>query len=392
MFKKVRAIFHKTKSRGFGWLKQRLILEFRIPETWLGKKLKPINVWCYRFFGFLRNPLNLFRRQNAFVPDALYLFYDLEVSPITFNFAEALCMANLKRQHLKLSYLYVVIVPGPHGGLRKEMADYEQIIHKEARQWRIFNLVLPLIHLMPACIGYTYCATREEAEAIRKEVAPRVYPEGYSTLFPLGISFFEGGRTSSMEMMGMQATPQALIYLDQWLEQKSQGRKVIVITLRQYAYMTQRNSNVEAWAKFAASLAKDEYFVVIVPDTEMAMTDSSFPLKGFQHFTEACWNVELRIALYEKAYLNLGINNGPFALCWLNRWCRYIMFKIITEEVMQTTEAALRNHGFIPNEDPPFSTQFQKWIWEPDSLAIIHKAFNSMVQLIEKENIHYANA
>lgn len=382
MLTRTLTIYKKTRERGLSWLYQRLILELRIPETALGKKIYPTSRAVYQIYTTLASPFKLLRKRKPLLADTLYLFYDLEILPITFNISETLSMADLHRKKLGLKHLHVVFVPGPEGGLRKEMVDYERFIDKDARQWRKFNLLFPITHLIPSCVGFSNCSSRQEAELIRRNTLPNVYPPRYSTVFPTLVSFYEGARTRTADMMALQATPKALQYIDQWLKARITHQKLIIITLRQYSYMPKRNSNIVAWANFAKSLDPEKYFVVIVPDTEVTMQKPNPELAEFEHFMEACWNIELRAALYEKAYLNLGINNGPLSLCWLNRRCRYIMFKILTEDVPQTTIAAQERHGFIQDKPPAFALEHQKWVWESDNEEVIQREFANMCRIL----------
>lgn len=380
MFEQLISILQKTKERGFTWLYHRSVLEFRIPETTLGKQLKPINIFIYQLFALLVTPLRCLFNRKCLRADTLYVFYDLEVCPITFNLCEALGMANVERIRLGLNYLHVVFVPGPNEGLRHEMEDYESFVDKDARHWRKHNLLFPLTHLVSSCIGFSNCSSRQEA-ALLQRTARYIFPNRYSTQFPIPIPFFEGARNPSSDVMSLKATPKALSYIRQWLAFRSNNRKIIVITLRQYTYMPKRNSNITAWSRFAKQLDPQEYFVVIVPDTEVAVQKPLPEFAEFEHCFEACWNIELRAALYETAFLNLGINNGPFSLCWLNPNCRYIMFKIITEEVAQTTEEAQRKHGLIPGVPPAFALPYQKWVWEPDTEETIQREFLNTINI-----------
>ena len=61
---------------------------------------------------------------------------------------------------------------------------------------------------------------------------------------------------------------------------------------------------------------------------------------------EAAWSVGLRMALYQRAFLNLGVNTGPMGLCWLNETTRYATCKMATPGVPQTTPESFRHLGF----------------------------------------------
>lgn len=376
-------ILKKIYNNGLIWFYNRLILEFRIPQTSLGKKLKFLNILIYKFLFKLNKKNNLLLSK-----DTLYFFYDLEISPITYNFCEALAVANVHRIHKGLQYLYVVIVPGPLGGLKEEEKNYDLICHKDLRVWKKYNILLPMINLIPSCGGLINCLSREEAETIRKMTIPNIYPKEYSTIFPIAALFYKWAHTNNQELMPIRATTQAINYVRQWLKSKQYDRKIIVITLRQYNYMPKRNSNIVAWANFAKSLPINEYFVVIIPDTEIAMNKPLPELIMFEHFTQGCWNIELRAAIYEIAYLNLGINNGPLALCYLNKYCRYIMFKIINHEVPQVTIDALKTQGYIPGKNPLFATKYQKWVWKSDTEKTIRNEFIKMCKILKSNNIN----
>lgn len=386
MLKRLISIVQKTKEYGFIWAYHRALLELRMPETPLGKKIIPINQFIYGLFSILLNPMRIFKK-NELMKKTLYLFYDLEVSPVTFNFCETLSMAILHKQKLGLQHLYVVFVPGPYHGLRKESEDYECIIDVHSRLWRKRNILFPLTGLMPSCVGFTDCATRAEADHLIMQMPHNnVYPPGYSTIFPKYISFYKGAQSYTLDTMALKATMRAMQYIAEWLKPQLRGRKLIVITLRQYSYMAARNSNIEAWANFSKSLDPQLYFIVIVPDTEMAMQKPELALSEFEHFNEACWNIDLRAALYESAYLNLSVNTGPFVLCILNKQCRYILFKIITESVPQTTKAAQIAHGFMPGNPPAFAQPYQAWIWEDDTEFTIRREFLRMIQILERRS------
>ena len=159
-----------------------------------------------------------------------------------------------------------------------------------------------------------------------------------------------------------------------------------MITLRDYGFMTKRNSDLDQWIAFSSRLDRSLYTVIWVRDTERELAFQDTEIAGWPVFSAVCFNIELRMALYERAYLNLMINNGPYGLCAFNERCRYVMFKILTPDVPQTTEASMHRHGFDIGETPAFSTRFQEWVWEDDKLDVIEEHFERMVARIEAEH------
>lgn len=366
-------IIKKIKKKKLKWVFE------KIKQKYVKAILLKMN---FLYFSFL----NLIVKKKLLLPDTLCLFYDLENSPITFDLCWMLVLANKNRESLGLKHMHVVFVPGNHQGLREEMTEYDDVINKNSRYFRLYNLLFPLTHLIKACNGFTYCSTRTQAELIRKQMFPNIFPSNYNTYFNIEYDLLaEVINEPSQKIMALAAVPQSLQYINQWIKERASGKKIITITLRYYDYMPERNSNIDAWLEFSKSIDHNEYFIVIIPDTESAMKK---PLRGFEqfaHFKEACWNIDLRAALYETSYLNLGVNNGPFALCWLNEKCRYIMFKIVTDEVPQTNSRVLANRGFNLGEKPPFSTPYQSWVWENDTIDVIKYNFQMMCRVIERQ-------
>lgn len=181
----------------------------------------------------------------------------------------------------------------------------------------------------------------------------------------------------------LRAPLSGLRYIEQWASNCSHGRRLLTITVRDYAYGKARNSNMAAWSEFAGGLDPSTWWPVFVLDTERTLDPLPEVLQGFDVVREASWNIGLRMALYERAWLNLGVNNGPMGLCWLNDRTRYITFKIVTPSVPQTTVEFIRSRGFEPNESLPFATPFQKWVWEDDTVEVIRREFKAMVTAIE---------
>lgn len=377
-------LLDKLKSHGFLWFARRVIRELISPTTQLGKN---INFMSFPIYYVINKPINflcgLFKSNQEASRNGLYFFYDLDIEPVTYDFSWALCIANAYRLELGLSFLKIIFVPGTVNGLRKEPLEYEQVVNKNARSWRIYSILLPITKLLTCSYGVTLCLSRDEAAMIRKQ-AQFVYPHKYNVVFPIPYLPIDAMQYSR-NFLSLRAEEQALEYVSTWLNAHVKNKKIVVITLRQYSFIPARNSNLVAWAEFARAIDPKEYGIVFVPDTEQSLDKAPDIMKNFNFFHPACWNLSLRSALYELAYLNLGVNTGPMALCWLNPKCRYITFKTITDNAPQASLKVLMDKGFVPNKNPKFATQFQKWVWKEDQTEILLEEFRGMCDLIESQ-------
>jgi hypothetical protein len=325
------------------------------------------------------SPASELQRQHE---DVLYLFYDLDVCPITYDAASYVATAEIQRRQLGLASIHVVIVPGQLDGLREEPPDYEAVVNLESRRWRLHHVVIAIFRLLPSISGYTICASRAEADLLCKALASHTCPPDYSVRFPKTPGtreVCEAARKGVKVLPMLRATPQALVYVRQFLAPRAKGRRVVVINLRRYGYMPPRNSNDDAWIAFAKSLDPQKWLPVFVLDTDTAHDLRSPQLDGFVICEAAAWNVEIRAALYELADLTMAIAQGPMELCWLNDRCRYAMF-VKPNSAPQTSEGVITSHGFEMNTSPPYAVSGQRWIWDTDDLSVIRTVFQDMTR------------
>jgi hypothetical protein len=319
--------------------------------------------------------------------DILFAFFDLQVAPITYDASWFVAAADHMRRQRGLKRIHFVIVPGNNDGFREERAAYESTVDTATRQWRLYNIVFPILTLLPAFGGVTFLPNRGAVGTIRAAAQDRTYPEHYEPGLPVSHLPVEllGLSESDGQPIGVLRSPtQARRYIDRWIASRVDGRRLITITIRDYQFMPARNSNMQAWAAFAGRLNAAEYFPVFVLDTERTLDPSPEALAGFEILREASWNVWLRMALYETGYLNLGVNNGPLFMCMLNAQTRVLIFKIITPSVPQTTEELMSTLGFKIGGQVPFATPFQRLVWEDDTLETIEREFRDLVANIDE--------
>jgi hypothetical protein len=320
------------------------------------------------------------------VNDVLFAFYDLQVAPVTFDFLWFLAASELHRRRTQLKSVNVVIVPGPHDRVRRERDDYEMIVDQLSRQARIHNVLIPACRLLPSCTGVTVAGSRAEASFLRSILARHILPTDYEPalpVFPGPHACLEAARNGDPAIACLRAPEEELRQVRTWASTRSGGRRLVTITLRHYAYMPARNSNLPAWVAFARSLDSTRYWPVFVPDTNDTIEGLPTGLREFTVFAEAAWNIGLRMALYEHAFLNLGVNNGPMGLAWLNARVRYATLKIETAEVPQSSLEFIRSFGFEAGKSLPFANSLQEWVWEDDTEEVIMRTFQRLTNRIE---------
>jgi hypothetical protein len=377
----------KIRTGGVAWLKTRLAAEKMLPSTRIGQT---IHLFARRALSAAAAiPRGLRRSLAAEYPHAheiLFAFYDLQVAPVTFDFLWFLAAADLQRRHLGLKSVHVVIVPGSLHGLRRERDDYDLVVDTAARQARIQNILIQACRVLPSFGGLTVTTSRQEAEFLRSVVARHMLPVDYEPALPVypgPQSCLEAARRGESGIACLRAPIEELRAVDAWVKAHAGSRRLIVITLRRYGYMPARNSNLPAWIAFAQALDASRYCPVFVPDTSDTIQGMPTELRDFTVFPEAAWNIALRMALYERAFLNLGVNNGPMGLAWLNARVCYATLKIETADVPQSSLGFIRSFGFEAGKSLPFATSLQEWVWEDDTQEAITRAFERLTERIE---------
>src|SRR5260370_964154 len=377
----------KLRNEGFAWLKSRLAFEVSFPRTRIGPS---IHLFARHGLGAAAAIPRAARRSMAppypHAHEVLFAFYDLQVAPVTFDFLWFLAAADLERRRLGLKSVHVGIVPGGHDGVRRERDDYELAIDATARQAGIKKIVRQVCRGLPSCGGLTLATSRAEAAFLRSVVARHILPVDYELalpVFPGPHSCLQAAHQGQNGIACLRAPAEELRAVDAWAKTHAGSRRLVAITLRRYSYMPARNTNLPAWVAFARGLDASRYCPVFVPDTNDTIEGLPGELRDFVVFPEAAWNVPLRMALYERAFVNLGVNNGPMGLAWLNARVCYATLKIETADVPQSSLGFIRSFGFEPGKSLPFATPMQEWVWQDDTEAVLTQTFRRMSQRIE---------
>ncbi len=384
----------RLEDQGPAWILKRVRFELATPTTMPGKALFSVR---HAARHWTRVPFRaLLRRIDARRPggnETMYAFYDLAVAPVTFDAVWFTVAADLARRAAGRRHLHFVIVPGRLEGFRQEHDAYEALVDREARRWRIQNMLLPVFGLLEATAGMTVAASRDEARYMRDR-ARAVFPDRYDPALPTYAHTHEviAAARRGEPTAVLRAPVEARRTIDRYFRAHAGGRKVLSITLRDYGFGAARNSNHAAWAAFSRALDPAEWFAVFVPETTRTVEPPRPELEGLAMLPEAAWNVGLRLALYEAADLNMSVNTGPIYLASFAPDAPNIVFKLAEESVDQTTTAFMEGLGFVPGETPSCLNRHTRWVWEDDDEATLRREFEAMASLIEDRRAARAGA
>ena len=358
----------------------RLKEEGAAPQTPLGRAIYPA-------LTAFRGLIGRLQRQPAPDADRLVAFYDLQHWPITFDFLWFMAAADQCRQQAGLKKIHIVLVPSEDWGIGPETTDDFMVVNGSARKQRVYDILLPAAALMPVVDGITLASSRRSAShqanaADGRKFPQTYYPETPAQLIPLPkLVNYAVADWKRYETLRDSAANRD--WVRNWSASVFGDRPFVTITLRNYEFRPLRNSNIDAWATFARELAERGFGVVFIPDT-MASCNMSEQELGGAVLQEGSWNLGLRMALYEVAYANLGVNNGPMGLCWFSGSARYLTMKMVIEEEFASSVEFQHSLGINPLVNLPFAQPHQIRKPGPDNLPEIRAGFEELCQGLPK--------
>ena len=358
-------ILQKIRDKGFKWFFWRLGDEFRNPKKPLSKSLVD---------SYLRLTKK-FSNNGKKSDDLLYCIYDLKISPITFDISESLIDFEYEAKRQEKKGFVVVFVP-EEDPPPYTWEEYEDVISPDTKPWRFHNIVLPITLMSVMCKGVLLLPKRTDVSMILKEKI--TYPDLYDGV-NLRVADAEGiykKLNKPSLVKGFRASSQGLKYIENWKKTHKINSPIVSITLRQSEFDKARNSNIKEWGKFVEYLKEHGYFPVIVPDTDNSFVKSEV-FEGTSVFSEVCWNIELRMALYESCFVNFFSPNGPQRIAVWNSKCSYICMNFLPKESIVTTEDYFKLRGIEIGKDYKFALPGQHLAWSSS------ETFENMVQEFE---------
>ncbi|MDB4078029.1 hypothetical protein N9509_01275 [Amylibacter sp.] len=302
-------------------------------------------------------------------PNRVLLVYDTISNAVTFDFLHVLYYADWCRRQAGKTHLDVLIVSRSEQFLLEE--SYIAAVGEDSTYWRLTNLLVPLCRLFSS-LGRIYLVEQEEALEIAKGYQ-NVHPEGYSysnlktadvRLDTPGVDFYPALKIAD--------TAQKIV--EAYFPQKD-DRRIVTITLRTYDYIPARNSDIKSWVDFAEELDPVKYRIIFIPDASIHGVETIKKLNEFEVFDPACWNIQLRAAMYRRAWVNMGVACGPLVISGLMENVWTIMIDR-TLDYPKDYAKDLIAYGHFPGKVPIFYSKHCHYHLGKDDKQTILDTFN----------------
>lgn len=280
--------------------------------------------------------------------------YDLTVSPPTYDFFSFLLAAE-NRRLLNRFPMYggidLVIVQGPDRGFRIDDNLPRDI---EMRRMMLHNVLIPGADCLPTIKSIRWVQKGETFPT-----SDKVFPNDWKADEPSR----HYGLKVQVENMRRPGTLRAPAWAVRYVQEKLGPAPFVTFTLRDAKHWQARNSNRPAWEHARQMIEATGTRVVWLDDSE----------KGGGDFPEAM-NAAIRMALYECAADNLGVNNGPMWMAITNDKVRACIFRVAQHD-NATTSPAYFEHCGLPKGSQPGNPN-HRLVWEDDTAEAIVLAFN----------------
>lgn len=260
--------------------------------------------------------------------DVITHCYDLNASPVTHDFVNFLARAEYSRRAQGASAMDICFVPGD-----RQYSLRDKFYTSERKLWRVDDLLVPMARLVPSVRNVTFGPGRQE------------------------LSYANPGRPVPPIF---EAPP-----LARQVVKKLFPDNTVTITLRQSDFEPSRNSNQFELELIAEWLDANGFFPVFIPDPEADMRGAHKPT-GYTEYLAASYNLALRLALWERAKLNLFTNGGSMVMALYSN-VPVMSFKMYVADVACCQKAHLEASGFSPRHDWSTSTHRKHLYWEPET-------------------------
>lgn len=237
----------------------------------------------------------------------LTAFYDLAVGPVSFDFVVFMVQAEMERRKIGAQRMHAVIVPMA-GGVGGMFRDKRHLYDEHEMRWRLWNICIPACQLLGA--SFTLATDWQQARRLASDKDWKCWPHDWDKQ-TLGarrhlIGGVIGPAKTGVAVPRLEASPHARRKVAECC--KRLGRPLVTLTLRN-TYLRERNADRAAWESLKRHIENRGFATAMIEDTDSALSRGS----GFGEL-----NLDLRMAMYQEAAINLHSNGGAASLSWFS--------------------------------------------------------------------------
>jgi hypothetical protein len=273
----------------------------------------------------------------------LGIYYDLRVSPITFDSAVFLATAVGAGQLAGFSRFEVHIVANAFRNVTPRERSYDLA----QKIWRLNNIVMRLARLIPQVEGVGVWQGSE------LYLSPHRYPDNYDPNRPVATSYGFPGLLSVFKAGGDPQPFRASDYARAWAKNRLGGDETIVMAVRSGDFNQNRDANLVQWFELYKHLTQKGLKVVVIPDQFDVLFGRTAWQFGWDLAPEAAIDLDLRLALYQSCHANVAWTGGHTALMWLSK-SRFIIFGSWNQSNYVSTSEWYESQGVPVGSHPPF--------------------------------------
>ncbi|MFT2111660.1 hypothetical protein [Marinomonas sp. 2405UD68-3] len=316
--------------------------------------------------------------------ETLYITYDLSSNVPCFDALSFAAVAEAERVKRSLKSIHFVIVP------KRSLNNnyfFNSNYSEQELKWRLNNIVIPIFDSLPAATGVTVLQFREDCETLLRtkrnvfpsEIGPNTFVNsmGLRALYP----YLNEGQT----ILELKTPDFAQQLVQNFIASYNPtSKKILTFTLRNSQTHEKRNSNLDPWIKFINSLDKDLYLPVIIRDTSDS-TRSPIELTDTIEFPAASINFHVRIALYDKAYINFASSaTGPSFSYYFIKDCSSIRYVPINDKHVTSTKETIQRAGIpLSGEQPYAKNGVHQVLLYQENFNNILSSFTKQIKLLQ---------
>lgn len=297
--------------------------------------------------------------------EALRAIYDLRYSPITFDFAVWLALADCVRQAAERPFIDLTIRADGY----RNQTERDRGMDKDEKRWRLKSIILACCDLLPSLRDVAV----ERSGRDREYDFPANYPEAYDPTYrPPYLACHVG------DLHRMGADPRVLT-APQYAKNLVPNGPYVTLTLRQSEHFRARNIDLGDWGRFAEHIQFAGHRIIVVPDTEWVLRGGPRLPPSMEPYMVpmAALDQRLRMALYECAAMNVCSSNGPAAMMFYSK-APVLQFDQMRGGVFNAEKWSIGN-GFPPGGQFPWSAPNQRMAWVDSTYENLVKHFEEMM-------------